>query len=73
MQSGDGHGRSTGSRSARSTSGPAALCADDARYLAWPLPAGNDVVLAVDHAMPRHAVMFDPGAPTIALSARASS
>ena len=68
MQSGNGKTIDGLAVCAASASDTAALCADNAHYLTWPLPAGNDVVLAVDDALPRHAVMFDPGAPTIALS-----
>lgn len=46
----------------------AKLCAETAHYLTWPLPSGKDVVLAVDNSLPRHAVMFDPGAPAIAFT-----
>ena len=68
MQSSNGQAIDGLAVCAASASDSAALCADSAHYLTWPLPAGNDIVLAVDDAMPRHAVMFDPGAPTIALS-----
>jgi hypothetical protein len=47
---------------ARDGTNAAKLCAETAHYLTWPLPAGNDVILAVDDALPRHAVMFDPAA-----------
>jgi hypothetical protein len=44
------------------------LCGENARYLTWPLPAGNDIVLAIDDGLPRHAVTFDPAAPAIAFT-----
>jgi hypothetical protein len=71
MQSSDGQTIAGLAVCAASATDTAGLCADTAHYLTWPLPAGNDVVLAVDDAQPRHAVMFDPGAQTIALSPEA--
>jgi hypothetical protein len=55
----------------RDALGSSLLCAENAHYLTWPLAAGNDVVLAVDDALPRHAVVFDPGAPAITFTPEA--
>lgn len=38
------------------------LCARDATFLAWPISATRDTVIAVDRSAPVQAVAFDPGA-----------